>query len=611
MTAATGIISTVAGDGTAGYGGDAGAATGAELSSPFGVAVDGAGNLYIADHYNNRIRKVSAATSVITTVAGNGTGGYNEDGVAATSAELYYPVGAAGDGAGNLYIGDTDNFRIREVSVSTPPTLTFPTPTAVGELDATDDPLGFTVENIGNQPLVFAAPDSGMNPSVASGFLWDNVSSCTQAASGGNTVSLAAAASCTVAIDFEPSGPGTNSGTVTLTDNNLNVTGAQQSVGLSGTGLAVDVQITIATSPSGLLVSGGGAPSAAPLVESWAINSQQTISTSTPQAGTTGVQYAFSGWSDGGLISHTIAVPSAATTYTASFTTQYQLTVTAGTGGTIAAGTAANGYYNSGSVLALVATPAAGYAFSGWTGANIQTPTSASTTVTLNAPEAITANFVSVPVASISPTGINLGTLYLGSIVTKTVTVKNTGTAAMSISNPLIAIVKGGNSSEFATVNLCPKSLAAGKSWTMTVTFVAGPFYTPQTADLMISDNAAGSPQAVPLTATVIDPVPGFNPISLSFGTEKTKSTSKPKTITVTSVGGTELSVSKVSVTGTDKGDFIESDNCAGKSFNPKATCTVNITFTPGAKGLRTATLVVTDNALINSQSIPLAGTGD
>ena len=217
-----------------------------------------------------------------------------------------------------------------------------------------------------------------------------------------------------------------------------------------------------------------------------------------------------------------------------------------------------------------------------------------------------------MPIASISPsTGINFGTsIYLGSVITKTVTLTNVGDAAMTISNPLIAIVKGGNSNEFVTVNLCPKSLAAGKSCTMTVTFVAGPYYTAQTADLMISDSAAGSPQIVPLSATVIDPLAKFSATSLSFGTEKTNSGSSKKSITVTSAGGTSLSISKIAVSGADPKDFTETNNCIG-TFNPKATCSISVTFKPTAKGGRTASLVVTDNAQNSPQSIPLSGTGN
>ena len=91
----TGFISTVAGNGTAGYSGDGAAATSAELNNPRGLAVDSAGNIYIADDINNVIRKVTASTGFISTVAGNGTAGYSGDGGLATSAELHTPYGVA------------------------------------------------------------------------------------------------------------------------------------------------------------------------------------------------------------------------------------------------------------------------------------------------------------------------------------------------------------------------------------------------------------------------------------------------------------------------------------------------------------------------------------
>ncbi len=119
VTLATGIISTVAGNGTKGYSGDGGAATSAELNDPHAVALDSAGNIYIADSLNNRIRKVTVSTGKISTVAGNGTQGYSGDGGAATSAELYWPMGVVIDGAGDIYLADTYNWRVREVTVST------------------------------------------------------------------------------------------------------------------------------------------------------------------------------------------------------------------------------------------------------------------------------------------------------------------------------------------------------------------------------------------------------------------------------------------------------------------------------------------------------------
>ena len=117
VAAGTGIITTIAGDGTAGYSGDNGPATSAGLNLPTGVAVDSGGNVYIADTGNNVIRKINASGS-ITTVAGNNAEGYSGDNGAATNATLYTPNGVAVDSAGNLYIADTNNNRIRKVSTS-------------------------------------------------------------------------------------------------------------------------------------------------------------------------------------------------------------------------------------------------------------------------------------------------------------------------------------------------------------------------------------------------------------------------------------------------------------------------------------------------------------
>jgi uncharacterized protein (TIGR03437 family) len=109
-----GVITTVAGNGTPGFSGDNGPATSAQLNTPLGVAVDSAGSVYIADRNNHRIRKVSGG--VITTVAGNGTQGFSGDNGPATSAELNYPGGVAVDSTGNVYIADNYNQRVRKVS---------------------------------------------------------------------------------------------------------------------------------------------------------------------------------------------------------------------------------------------------------------------------------------------------------------------------------------------------------------------------------------------------------------------------------------------------------------------------------------------------------------
>jgi Concanavalin A-like lectin/glucanases superfamily/Domain of unknown function (DUF2341)/NHL repeat len=118
ITVSTGIITTIAGTGTAGYSGDNGPAASAELSSPEGIAIDGSGNLYIADTGNNVVREVAASNSTITTIAGDGFPGYSGDNGPAICAELFNPASVTLDSSGNLYIGDYENHAVRKVAAS-------------------------------------------------------------------------------------------------------------------------------------------------------------------------------------------------------------------------------------------------------------------------------------------------------------------------------------------------------------------------------------------------------------------------------------------------------------------------------------------------------------
>ena len=113
---ASGIITTIAGNGTTGYSGIGGLAVNAELNRPNGLTVDSFGNVFIADTYNNVVREVDASTKLIFTVAGTGIGGSSGDGGLATAARLNEPTGIAVDGSGNLYIADYNNDVVREVN---------------------------------------------------------------------------------------------------------------------------------------------------------------------------------------------------------------------------------------------------------------------------------------------------------------------------------------------------------------------------------------------------------------------------------------------------------------------------------------------------------------
>ena len=112
------IILTIAGAFNPGYFGDGNTGTNALLNSPASVALDSAGNLYIADYYNHAIRKITLSTKLISTVAGKGSAGYSGDGSAATSAQLFLPWGVAVDSSGNIFIGDSGNNVVREVASS-------------------------------------------------------------------------------------------------------------------------------------------------------------------------------------------------------------------------------------------------------------------------------------------------------------------------------------------------------------------------------------------------------------------------------------------------------------------------------------------------------------
>lgn len=125
VKAQPGYISTIAGTGVAGHTGDGGLATSARLGITFGIVFDAAGNIIFADNGNNAIRKITASTGIITKVAGtyytyNGTNWYyGGDGGLATSAYLAYPFGVALDTAGNIYIADNLNNVIRKITIST------------------------------------------------------------------------------------------------------------------------------------------------------------------------------------------------------------------------------------------------------------------------------------------------------------------------------------------------------------------------------------------------------------------------------------------------------------------------------------------------------------
>jgi hypothetical protein len=224
----------------------------------------------------------------------------------------------------------------------------------------------------------------------------------------------------------------------------------------------------------------------------------------------------------------------------------------------------------------------------------------------MSAPESVTANF-GAPQITLNPTSINFGTVYLGNLKPRNVTVKNTGTSSVTINSVALKLGSGTDKGDFTFVSLCPKTLAAGKSCVIGIFFLAGNIGS-LSATLNVNDTAAGSPQQVSLSATVINPLASFNPRSLSFGTVKIGHSST-KNVTLTNTGTTALDITSVNVTGAAASDYTPNNPCPS-SLGPGDNCIISVTFTPSATGTRPADLTVIDNAEISKQNVALTGKG-
>jgi sugar lactone lactonase YvrE len=244
IDASTGIITSVAGNGVAGFAGDGGPATHASLKFPRGISFDRAGNLFIADASNRRVRVVHALTGVITTVAGNGAVGFSGDGGPATSASLTFPVGATVDNLGNLFIADTHNNRIRRVTLSPAASLSTISLSFGGQFrGTTSSPQAVTLTNDGSAPL------------AVTGVAITGINSRDFAATTSCRVPVAVGSRCTISITFTPTALGPRAATLVISDDAPN---SPQTVSLNGTG--TPPRPTVSLSPSALyfFVPSGG-----------------------------------------------------------------------------------------------------------------------------------------------------------------------------------------------------------------------------------------------------------------------------------------------------------------------------------------------------------------
>jgi centrosomal CEP192-like protein/HYDIN/CFA65/VesB family protein/ASPM-SPD-2-Hydin domain-containing protein len=216
------------------------------------------------------------------------------------------------------------------------------------------------------------------------------------------------------------------------------------------------------------------------------------------------------------------------------------------------------------------------------------------------------------PQVSFSPASVNFGNqTVLVTSAAQTVTVTNTGLASLHVSSVSIG---GTNAADFAkTADSCTgATVAVNGTCSVSVTFTPGVLGS-RSASLSFTDDAPASPQSVALAGTgaVAAPAVSVNPTSLSYGNQNTGTTSVAKSVTVTNSGTATLHVTMVAIAGANSGDFvISADTCTGATVAVSATCSVSVTFTPGATGSRTASLTLTDDAAASPQSVPLSGTG-
>ncbi|HLW98990.1 MAG TPA: choice-of-anchor D domain-containing protein [Candidatus Acidoferrales bacterium] len=192
----------------------------------------------------------------------------------------------------------------------------------------------------------------------------------------------------------------------------------------------------------------------------------------------------------------------------------------------------------------------------------------------------------------------------------QSVTLTNTGNAALNITS---IGVTGANSGDFAQTNNCGSSVAANNgNCTINVTFT--PTATgARGASVTITDNAAGSPHSFTLSGTgTTTPAPTaiLSASSLTFGGQTVNTTSGSQSVTLTNTGNAALTITSIGVTGTNSGDFAQTNNCGSSVAANNGNCTINVTFTPTAAGARGAAVTITDNAAGSPRSVSLAGTG-
>ncbi len=619
VSKASGDISTFAGIVfNESYYGNPVSGTSAELDTPDGVAIDSEGNVYIADTSNDVIRKLGT-TGTISTVAGIGTSCSPTDlpcgnGAAATSALLTNPQGTFVDANGNIYIADSGGNVIRVVNTQTTP-ITF---------------------NTSNPPTTIAPGDIG---TVVASF----GAGCPSTSCGDGGLATAAALK-------HPSAVFVNSaGTIYFTDTDDEV------IRVVNTQAATIKVAGVSIAPGDIETIAGNYIACTPVLPATATtcgdgNSAINAHLNTPEGifvdsagdiyfadnldfvirkidGTTGIITRIAGnytscsvlpcgngssaasaqfinplgvWLD---FSGNIFIADAGLSSIRAVNTQ-------ATSITIAADTIAPG-----DIDRVVATGIPGFAGDGGLAANAEldrphglagdaagdlfiTDTGAQRV------RKVTKLMATAPTATLSAGSLTFGDQAVGTTsVSQDVTITNNGNiTSLTVSSVALS---GTDAGDFKETNTCT-SVAAGANCAITVSFTPTALGT-RTATITITDTA-GNPQVISLTGTATAAAASLSATTLTFSSQAVGTSSAAQTVTITNSGDvTSLTVSKVALSGTDAGDFKETNTCTSVAAGAK--CTITVTFAPTATGSRTATITITDNAAGSSQTVSLTGT--
>jgi hypothetical protein len=533
VTAATGIITTVAGTGVGGFNGD-GEALFAELQYPQGVILDANENLFIADTNNHRVRWLSP-DGILTTFGGLGFAGFNGDGIMALQAELFYPSAVTQDTTGNVYVADQSNWRIRQIN-------------AFAALDLSDDNIGFPLTPVGSlsAPAIVTLSSIGplTIPNVAITGPFSEYDDCPFSLSNGST--------CTMNIFFQPTAAGNQTGSVTVYTNGYFNT--QSTIVLSGVGTAIQV-------------TGG------PL----SFGNQQVKTTSAAKTITV-------------KNTGTKAVSMGAITLTDATDYVFTSNTCPASGQNLNAGASCT--------LGIAFSPKSTGLKKGSVVINDGDPTS---------PQLVGLTGTGTSNVVLNPLSLALPNEPVGttSPSSKIILTNNTG-GTLTLSNPAVTIT---GPFVLANTTSCTNGLVivAGGTCNLFVQFkpTAVGFVT---GTVSVADSDSTSPQVASLSG--IGTGVQFAPATVNFGTVN-RGVKVTSTVTITNVGTTTVNFDFVSITGANRLDFgFTGNNPPCTSLLPGAACTFSVTFTPSLVGKENGTFGIYDNSAGSPQTLPLTGTG-